>query len=379
MSFRKTSENRKFICRSLRLSSRKRNMRKRPSTRRRRGSHKKIRKCNTKLAEVDEELAETKALLANAEMAKTGVKETGSFGPMIGTGRCSTLLSQTMNTDGRVCLSGNIVNALVNTPIRVTANPTMDRETTETLEQLDGFVQNEFVWTVDSMTGETVRERKSRFLKQLDWRVYFEEKQLKRILEAWKLKWDQVPGDLRSRHISPCFPKIIIPVKTRYELGETAKNEQGDRTGLTTEQEKEKAEKKCMIRANQLAKLWRKLGSSFNRREEKRSSNLFWKKFTNIITCREEKRGCGKELERFTNIFQLHKTNTPERVQTPKTMQDAPRGKKKIKKQWFVIPVREATFKSDEESGEKQFGTSGKGHFFTVSFFGRLEIQENKR
>ncbi len=61
-------------------------------------------------------------------------------------------------------------------------------------------------------------------------------------------------------------------------------------------------------------------------------------------------------------------------------MQDAPRGKKKIKKQWFVIPMREASFKPGEESGEKPFGTSGKGRFFTASFFfGRLEIQESKR
>jgi hypothetical protein len=42
--------------------------------------------------------------------------------------------------------------------------------------------------------------------------------------------------------------------------------------------------------------------------------------------------------------------------------------------------MREASFKPGEESGEKQFGTSGKGRFFTVSFFfGRLEIQESKR
>ncbi len=75
-----------------------------------------------------------------------------------------------------------------------------------------------------AMTGETVRERKRRFLKQLDWRAYFEEKQHKRILEAWKLKWEQVPGDLRSRHIAPRLPRIIMPVKTRYELGEVAKN-----------------------------------------------------------------------------------------------------------------------------------------------------------
>ncbi len=59
-------------------------------------------------------------------------------------------------------------------------------------------------------------------------------------------------------------------------------------------------------------------------------------------------------------------------------MQDAPRGKKKIKKQRFVIPMREESFKTGEESGEKQFGTSGKGRFFTVSFFGCLEIQESK-
>jgi hypothetical protein len=67
------------------------------------------------------------------------------------------------------------------------------------------------------MTGETVRERKRRFLKQLDWRAYFEEKQIKRILEAWKLKWEQVPGDLRTRHITLRLPRIIMPVKTRYE------------------------------------------------------------------------------------------------------------------------------------------------------------------
>jgi hypothetical protein len=231
-----------------------------------------------------------------------------------------------------------------------------------------------------AMTGETARERKRRFLKQLDWRAYFEEKQLKCILEAWKLKWEQVPGDLRPRHIAPRLPRIIMPVKTRYELGEVAKNAQRERTGLTAEQEKEKTEKKRMIRANQLAKRWRRLVSSLRRREEKRSSNLFWKKFANIITRREEKRACGKELERLTNIFQRRKTNTPERVETPKTMQDAPRGKRKIKKQRFVIPMREASFKPGEESGEKQFGTSGKGRFFTASFFfGRLEIQESKR
>ncbi len=86
-----------------------------------------------------------------------------------------------------------------------------------------------------AMTGETARERKRRFLKQLDWRAYFEEKQLKRILEAWKLKWEQMPGDLRPRHIAPRLPKIIMPVKTRYELGEVAKNAQRERTGLTTE------------------------------------------------------------------------------------------------------------------------------------------------
>jgi hypothetical protein len=45
-----------------------------------------------KLGEVDEELAETKALLTNTEMAKAGAKETVSFGPVIGAGRCSTLL-----------------------------------------------------------------------------------------------------------------------------------------------------------------------------------------------------------------------------------------------------------------------------------------------
>jgi hypothetical protein len=151
-------------------------------------------------------------------------------------------------------------------------------------------------------------------------------------------------------------------------------------TGLTTEQEKEKAEKKRMIRTNHLAKRWRRLSSSLRRREEKRSSNLFWKKFANIITRREEKRACGKELERLMNIFQRHKSNTPARVETPKTMQDAPRGKKKIKNQRFVMPIRGASFKSGEESGEKQFGASGKGRFFTVSFFsGRLEIQESKR
>ncbi len=87
-----------------------------------------------------------------------------------------------------------------------------------------------------------------------------------------------------------------------------------------------------MIRANQLVKPWRRLVSSLRRREEKRSSNLFWKKFANIITRREEKRACGKELERLTNIFQHRKTNTQERAETPKTMQDAPRGKRKIKK-----------------------------------------------
>ncbi len=32
-----------------------------------------------------------------------------------------------------------------------------------------------------------------------------------------------------------------------------------------------------------------------------------------------------------------------------------------------------------EESGENHFGTSGKGRFFTASFFGCLEIQERKR
>jgi hypothetical protein len=80
-----------------------------------------------------------------------------------------------------------------------------------------------------------------------------------------------------------------MPVKTRYELGEVVKNAQRERTGLTAEREKEKAEKKRMIRANQLAKHWRRLSSSLRRREEKRSSNLFWKKFANIVTRREEK------------------------------------------------------------------------------------------
>jgi hypothetical protein len=211
------------------------------------------------------------------------------------------------------------------------------------------------------MTGETVRERKRRFLKQLDWRAYSEEKQLKRILETWKLKWEQVPGDLRPRHIAPCLPRIIMPVKTRYELGEVAKNAQRERTGLTTEQEKVKSEKKRMIRVNQIAKFWRRLVCSRHRREEKHSSNLFWKKFANIITRREEKRTSGKELERLTNIFQRRKTNTPERAETPKTMQDTPRGKRKIKKQRFVIPMSEVNFKPGEESGEKQFKTNGKG------------------
>jgi hypothetical protein len=59
---------------------------------------------------------------------------------------------------------------------------------------------------------------------------------------------------------------------------------------------------------------------------------------------REEKRARGKELERLTNIFQRRKTNTPEQVETPKTMQDTPRGKKKIKKQRFVMPMRGASF-----------------------------------
>jgi hypothetical protein len=101
-------------------------------------------------------------LLANAEMAKVGAKETGSFGPEIGAGRCSTLLRQTMNSDGRVCLAGNIVNALVNAPIRAAANPTMDRETTEALEQLAGFAQNEFAWTVDSRVSLTGMENKEK-------------------------------------------------------------------------------------------------------------------------------------------------------------------------------------------------------------------------
>ncbi len=114
------------------------------------------------LAEVDEELAETKTLLDNTEMTKTGAKETGSFGPVIGAGRCSTLLRQTMNADGRVCLTGNIVNTLVNTPIRTGANPTMDRETTEALKQLAGFVQNEFAWTVDSRASLTGMEHKEK-------------------------------------------------------------------------------------------------------------------------------------------------------------------------------------------------------------------------
>jgi hypothetical protein len=102
-------------------------------------------------------------------------------------------------------------------------------------------------------------------------------------------------------------------------------------------------------------------------------------KVANIITRREEKRACGKELERLTNIFKCHKANTPERVETPKTIQDAPRGKKKIKNQRFVMSMRGASFKPGEESGGNQFGTSGKGRFFTTSFFfGRLEIQESR-
>jgi hypothetical protein len=113
-----------------------------------------------KLVEVDEEL--TEALLANAEMAKADATETGSFGPVIGAGRCSTLLRQTMNDDGCVCLTGNIVNALVNAPIRAGANPTMNRETTESLEQLAGFAQNEFAWTVDSRVSLTGMEHKEK-------------------------------------------------------------------------------------------------------------------------------------------------------------------------------------------------------------------------
>jgi hypothetical protein len=62
-----------------------------------------------------------------------------------------------MNVNGRVCLAGNIVNTLVNAPIRAGANPTMDRETTEALEQLAGFAQNEFAWmeSENSMTDHT--------------------------------------------------------------------------------------------------------------------------------------------------------------------------------------------------------------------------------
>jgi hypothetical protein len=65
-----------------------------------------------------------------------------------------------MNTDGRLCLGANIVNVFVNTPIRVGVNPTMDRKTTEVLEQVAGFAQNEFAWTVDSRKSLTVMEHK---------------------------------------------------------------------------------------------------------------------------------------------------------------------------------------------------------------------------
>ena len=46
----------------------------------------------------------------------------------------------------------------------------------------------------------------------------------------------------------------------------------------------------------------------------------------------------------------------------------------------YVLPMRTAPFVPGEETGACQFGSSGKGRFFTAgTFFERLEPQDSKR
>ena len=62
--------------------------------------------------------------------------------PVRGPGRCSSILRQSMETDGCPCVAGNIVETLISSPIRTAANSTFDRQVTEDLATVVEMTRN---------------------------------------------------------------------------------------------------------------------------------------------------------------------------------------------------------------------------------------------